>query len=188
MEEYATTLYVDTKPMTFDGLEKELLSQLPQIGREVTVEFGKIVAKQIQPGSVIKPPDHRWGVEGKLYNSTKALSDSWQIMMESQNTIFHITVSGTVARIVIGSELPYAVIQNRGGQIQPTPRMVSFFWAMYYQSKDEFWKGMALHGKAGKPITIKPTNYLTDAERVFAEDVDKISSEIIEKHIQEILQ
>lgn len=173
--------------MTFEELGQRLQSDLPQIAAEVTEHFGRIVAGNIQPGSYIKPPDHRWGNAGTLYNSSGALSRSFQISAGSQDTIFHVTVSGAVAHVIIGSSLPYAAIQNTGGAIVGTPRMTSFFWAMYYQSKDEFWKGLALHTRKGLPIIIKPTDYLTKAEQLFAEEADRVLAQICDRHINEIL-
>ena len=45
-----------------------------------------------------------------------------------------------------GLGLPYAWIQNFGGTTHPvvSEKMKRFFWAMYMQSEDEFWKFMAL--------------------------------------------
>lgn len=53
------------------------------------------------------------------------------------------------------SSLPYAVIQNEGGEIKVTAQMKKFFWAMYYKAAGAITKGKGnrndrLTGEAGK--------------------------------------
>lgn len=63
-------------------------------------------------------------------------------------------------RVRVSSDEAYAQIQNDGGSVPVTTRMRKFFWAMYKQTDDEFWKGMALTKKAY--ITIKPRPVIYD--------------------------
>lgn len=80
------------------------------------------------------------------------------------------------------SSLPYASIQNEGGEIKVTKKMKSFFWAMYYKSAGAVtktasgktsnskrnqklnkeaakWKAMALK-KTGSTITIEQRQFI----------------------------
>ena len=52
----------------------------------------------------------------------------------------------------------YAEIQNEGGRIKITEAMRKFFWAKYYDTKDVFWKNMALTKKT--VITIPKREYI----------------------------
>jgi phage gpG-like protein len=64
------------------------------------------------------------------------------------------------SRVTIYTNEVYAKLQNDGGVIPVTSKMRKFFWAMYKESKDEFWKGMALTHKT--EFTIKPRPFLYD--------------------------
>ena len=61
----------------------------------------------------------------------------------------------TKSSVDVGSDEPYAGIHNEGGRITVTvtPRSRRFFWAMYYQTGEVYWKWMALTKK--KMMTIK---------------------------------
>lgn len=79
-----------------------------------------------------------------------------------------------VKQAVVGVDdaIKYAEIHNNGGEIQVTPRMRRFFWAMYYKSggahedtrKDEvaqFWLRMAL--RKDNTITIPKRQFIGDS-------------------------
>lgn len=86
------------------------------------------------------------------------------------------------------SSLPYASLQNEGGEIIVTPKMKSFFWAMFYKSNGAvsktakgdarnnernkklsseaaIWKALALQ-KVGAKMTIKKRQFIGDHPRV----------------------
>ena len=65
-------------------------------------------------------------------------------------------------------DLAYAGIHNEGGEIKVTARMKRFFWHKYYETKDEFWKAMALM-KVGKTIKIPRRQFLGMAPEVETE-------------------
>jgi len=50
-------------------------------------------------------------------------------------------------------------LQNDGGNIKVTLKMRKFFWAMWFDTKDEFWKGMAMTKKQTINITARPFIY-----------------------------
>lgn len=70
--------------------------------------------------------------------------------------------------ITFYSDLAYAGIHNEGGEIKVTARMKRFFWHKYYETKDEFWKAMALM-KVGKTIKIPRRQFLGMAPEVETE-------------------
>jgi phage gpG-like protein len=70
-------------------------------------------------------------------------------------------------RIVVGvsSDVKYASIHNEGGQIKITPKMRRYFWAMYIETKQEYWKGLALTKK--EHIIIPQRQFIGDSEALF---------------------
>lgn len=70
--------------------------------------------------------------------------------------------------ITFYSDLAYAGIHNEGGEIKVTARMKRFFWHKYYETKNEFWKSMALM-KEGKTIKIPRRQFLGMAPEVETE-------------------
>ena len=70
--------------------------------------------------------------------------------------------------ITFYSDLAYAGIHNEGGEIKVTARMKRFFWHKYHETKDEFWKAMALM-KVGKTIKIPRRQFLGMAPEVETE-------------------
>ena len=70
--------------------------------------------------------------------------------------------------ITFYSDLAYAGIHNEGGEIKVTAKMKRFFWHKYYETKDEFWKAMALM-KVGKTIKIPRRQFLGMAPEVETE-------------------
>lgn len=51
--------------------------------------------------------------------------------------------------LMMGSGLAYAQIQQFGGETHPmvTEKMLKFFWAKWYETKDDKWKAMAIAWK-----------------------------------------
>lgn len=66
--------------------------------------------------------------------------------------------------IVVGvsNDINYATIHNEGGQIPITPKMRRYFWAMYKQTNEEYWKGLALTNK--KYLDIPARKFIGDSE------------------------
>ncbi len=48
------------------------------------------------------------------------------------------------ARASFGGGLVFAKVHEMGWMIKRTAKMRKFFWAKWYETKEEFWKGMAL--------------------------------------------
>jgi phage gpG-like protein len=65
----------------------------------------------------------------------------------------------TSAQLNWGGGLPYARIRQTGGFIRVTKESRKFFWAKYFETKDEYFKNLALTRKSffftpGRPITL----------------------------------
>ena len=65
-------------------------------------------------------------------------------------------VVGTEMTVTWGRGIPYAFIHNFGGTTHPkvTLKSKKFFWAMYFETGEEFWKWMALK-KVGEVLNIE---------------------------------
>lgn len=62
----------------------------------------------------------------------------------ASETIFRVLTSGPLRIMEFGTSVEYAAIHEFGGLIRVTPRMRKFFWARWFETKDPFWKHMAL--------------------------------------------
>ncbi len=82
-----------------------------------------------------------------------------------KESIRQVKVSGNKWQGVIGSKVPYAVIQEKGGTINPTvtERSRAFFWAMYNETQEERWRNMARSSATRFTATIPPRPYLKPA-------------------------
>ena len=62
--------------------------------------------------------------------------------------------SATSKRVVISVDknIPYAEIHNEGGKIPVTPKMRRYFWAMFKQTGNSYYKGLALTKKTNFEI------------------------------------
>ncbi len=68
-------------------------------------------------------------------------------------------------QIIVGTSSvtsDYAQINNEGGTIRITEKMRKFFWSQFYETKDVFWKNLALH--KGSTITIPKREYIGDSD------------------------
>lgn len=86
-------------------------------------------------------------------------------------------------KVVVGvpSDIKYAALQNYGGKITITPKMRRFFWAMYIQTKEEYWKGLALTPK--KELTIPARKFIGDSQGL-VKNIDRM----IAKELQTALK
>lgn len=103
------------------------------------------------------------------------------------------------------SSMPYAAIHNDGGEIQVTPQMKKFFWAMYYKAsgavslkKDgtasktqrnarltleaEYWKSLALI-KVGTKIKMPQRRFIGNHPQV-----DATIKQVMDENMQEYQQ
>jgi len=102
-----------------------------------------------------------------------------------ENNIYKVNFTDTDIDIEWGSKLPYAQIQENGGQIQATEKMEGFFWYKFYSTKDDYFKNIALRVKSGKPLNIKAKHYQRDGWKTFEKTylpklVDDLTKNIME--------
>lgn len=120
-------------------------------------------------------------------------SEKWQRRKSPIRGDGHILVaSGDLRRsiksrsdersITFYSDLVYAGIHNDGGEIKVTARMKKFFWHKFYETKNEFWRAMALM-KESKTIKIPRRQFIGMAPEVEAEVRD-----IIEKNLADYFE
>lgn len=167
-----------------NDMQKRLNAALPDIGTKAIGAFGDLLATSVIQQSAILPPDHRPGIAGALQVSSGALVRSLSLNAGADNGAaagntamqFTMNASGGKLSITLGSNLPYAAIQQYGGAITPTEKMRRFMLAMVIQTqgKDDFWVKMLGHVTHGAPIIIKPTNYLDAPMQKFSETVPEI--------------
>jgi len=115
-----------------------------------------------------KTRDHRQG------GNTLVKTGKLQRDIQKRQVRFERTVVGTSN---ITSE--YAEIHNNGGTIRITSGMRKFFWAQFYDTKDEYWKGMALH--KGSTITIPKREFIGESD-----SLDKKNELSLRKGLNEV--
>jgi phage gpG-like protein len=64
-----------------------------------------------------------------------------------KNAIKKIKAERNKVVVGVGADVKYAALQNYGGQVPITPKMRRYFWAMYKQTSQEYYKGLALTKK-----------------------------------------
>jgi len=149
-----------------DDLQKSLseaLARLPQlrkrIARMATTRFStRSVQTYMQEGPKVRQP----GDDGGLIKQTGRLARAVKGGAGSKN---RIEVSGRTINFIIEIFVPYAAIHEFGGEISipVTAKMRSFFWAMFYDTKDEKWKFMALTKKTVFKIDMPKRSYIQPA-------------------------
>lgn len=74
--------------------------------------------------------------------------------------------------VIVGvTDIKYASIQNDGGKIPITPKMRRYFWAMYKQTKQEYWKNLALTKK--QHLEIPARKFIGDSNAL-VKNVDRM--------------
>ena len=66
--------------------------------------------------------------------TTKLINRKGSMMARSNNLRRGYIAKIEGSKIIFTNSMPYAVIQNEGGEITVTAKMKKYFWAMYYQS------------------------------------------------------
>ena len=85
--------------------------------------------------------------------------------------------------------VPYAAIHEFGGviNITITAQMRKFFWAMWYESNDDKWKGMALTKKTTFKIDMQARPYLEPAAKMELPFIQQRTAELVFSFIDEIM-
>lgn len=152
-------------------IEVEVTGEIPEIRlnmEQALEKSGLWMLQSIQRnfevgGRPSWPESKRLPVGGRTLIDSGALYESGEY-----------SVSGNTTTVTWGRGIPYAGIQNYGGTVNPTitDKSKKFFWAMFYQSGEEFWKWMALKPE-GEVLTV---NIPARRFMMFQdEDIDKIT-------------
>jgi hypothetical protein len=86
------------------------------------------------------------------FSKSGALLNSWKFELYNDR------------KASVYSNLPYARIRDKGGQIPITRRMKNFAWHMWYKTKNPMWKAIAITKKSY--IIQKGKNY-SDVDLLF---------------------
>lgn len=70
----------------------------------------------------------------KAWPKNKLINQRGSMMMRNGHLRNSIESRIQGDKIIFSSSLPYASIHNEGGEITVTPKMKSYFWAMYYKT------------------------------------------------------
>jgi len=166
--------------------------------RGAMVYYGNISA-QMGEGYKVEAPSHRPKQSVLAISSGRLLQSFGQTPSQypKSDRIFDVDLSGDKVDVKIGSNVPYASIQNRGGSINPTPKMARFFLTMWLKTGggsvkgkltgDPFWFAMWIHAKQGKPFNIPAKNFKEGADRDAAQQIPQASYEIIKAELQKLI-
>jgi phage gpG-like protein len=118
----------------------------------------------------------------KAWESTKLPNRKGSLLMRSGKLRRSMRSRETKNQLSWSSSLPYASLQNEGGEVIVTERMKRFFWAMFYKANGAVtkgnsernkrlsaealqWKNLALQ-KVGAKMKIKQRQFIGDHPRV----------------------
>jgi phage gpG-like protein len=119
----------------------------------------------------------------KAWESTKLPNRRGSLLMRTGKLRRSIRSRETKNQLSWSSSLPYASLQNEGGEVVVTERMKRFFWAMFYKANGavtksgkgernkrlseeaQMWRNLALQ-KVGAKMKIKQRQFIGDHPRV----------------------
>ena len=141
----------------------------------------------------------------KAWETSKIPNHKGSLMMRTGKLRRSIRSKQTNNEITWSSSLPYASLQNEGGEIIVTERMKRFFWAMFYKAngavtpsgkgernkrlseESKVWKALALQ-KVGAKMKVKQRQFIGDhpqlrqnIERVVDRNMKELEKEIFNK-------
>lgn len=96
------------------------------------------------------------------------------------------SLTATTIRFVKEILVPYAAAHEFGGtwSVPITQRMRSFFWAMWFETSDEFWFNFALTKKTTISVTMPKRSYVEPAMRDEEEEIARQAVDRILKHVE----
>jgi len=134
------------------GIEKTVKDALPESVKNPAAAWQKIAARmlysyrqQFLTGGYGHWMMAKHQTGGKLMMKSMALYES------------ATTATGdNYAQLNWGFGLPSARMHQVGGSIPVTAKSRKFFWAQWFQTRDEFWKKMALTKKGSFSVPARP--------------------------------
>lgn len=111
------------------------------------------------------------------------------LLIESGRLRRSIRIKSTTRdSVTVGTDVPYARIHNEGGHIeqniQITPKMRKFFWAMFYKTGNVKYKYMALKRGNIKRTIDMPQRQFMGFSKFVTDHIEKN----MEKEVQDILK
>ena len=91
----------------------------------------------------------------------------------------------TDTSVWVGSDEVYSGIHNEGGtlRVTVTPKSRRYFWAMYYETKKDYWKWMALTKKPQLTIKMPERRFLGNSA-----ELDRRIIRLIERELEKIFK
>lgn len=96
----------------------------------------------------------RKGFFDKKWRGTNLPNQRGSLLMRSGKLRRSIMSKQNKNSVSWSSSLPYASINNEGGEIEVTAKMKSFFWAMFYKADG----GITMKRKADKEVVMRETD------------------------------
>lgn len=159
-----------------DAMERQLREMMDYIEKDVPLVIG------IESVNHFKKNFENEGFDNQKWASRKTKragsTDGQKILTKSGDLAESIDYRVESNTVVIYSDLPYAQIHNEGGKITVTPQMRKYFWANYYQAKNDGdiirmdqYKAMAM----SKQITVQQRQFIGNSPIL----LDNISNKIV---------
>ncbi len=153
----------------FDERIKMLQTTFAGFMKQAKQEFPLVMQAYINENLHSSPANPAaFNTTDTLYTRSGALVRSF--IAGQKGNIFQGTADERGLQLTYGSSLPYAAIQEFGGTIQATPRMIGYFWAMHKNTQLNFFKVLALAAKKNGGFRLKPRPYLMPAVRKYEKD------------------
>jgi len=141
----------------------------------------------------------------KAWPKNKLINQRGSMMMRNGHLRNSIESRIQGDKIIFSSSLPYASIHNEGGEITVTPKMKSYFWAMYYKTSGGMSKrkdGTASRNQRNQRLSIEAMQWknlalmkvgqkLTIPERKFIghhPQVNKMVKDVVGENLKGILE
>ena len=123
---------------------------------------------------------------GKLFRS---------FMLGNENTLTKVNkVNNLGISVIVGSKLPYAEIQDKGGFIKATPtggflkyKMAWWMWFKYKETLNKFWLINAWAVRKNGGVNIKATHYFENAIKDFEQNTETDMLNDLNKEFETLL-
>jgi phage gpG-like protein len=127
----------------FNILQSQYKGFRRRLPNKVAITAVNFFKRNFKVGGFVDRPFRKW--KKSKYPGKKGTT-----MVQSGKTrrdIKKLKVSQRRVVVGIGGHKAYAEIHNTGGKLPITPKMRRFFWAKWYETKNDFWRNMALTKK-----------------------------------------
>ena len=144
----------------------------------------KVPAKKMARAMTLSLQHLRSAIDKNLAQGTFGIKTRTGMLRAS--LAIRIEGKGDIIKGIVGTNLVYARIQEKGGKINVTRKMSGFAWHKWYDTGDVMWKAIAL--KKGRQITLKPKYYMEDTFKIEEKNLGRIFERQISDGLDEALQ